>query len=161
AASFTLKTYAITATAGAGGSISASATVDCGADQSFTITPDACHVIANAQVYNLSACPVASHPFTNITASHTIAASFTLKTYAITPDACHVIADVVVDNVSVGPVASYPLSPYTTLFRSAASFTLKTYAITATAGAGGSISASATVDCGADQSFTITPDACH
>src|SRR5204863_295125 len=159
--SFTLKTYAITATAGAGGSISASATADCGADQSFTITPDACHVIADVVVDNVSVGPVASYPFTNVTASHTIAASFTLKTYAITatagaggsisasatvdcgadqsftitPDACHVIADVVVDNFSVGPVASYPstLFPSTPLFRS--SFTLKTYAITATAGA--------------------------
>src|SRR5206468_6273799 len=138
-------------------SISASATLDCGADQSFTITPDACHVIADVVVDNLADGPIASYPVTSVPASHTTAASFTLKTYAITATAgaggsisasatvdcgevgrasCregawHGMADVVVDNVSVGPVASYPFTNVTASHTIAASFTLKPYALTA------------------------------
>ena len=71
-------TYTITASAGAGGSItpSGSVSVGCGANQSFTIAGDACHNIADVLVDGVSSGPVASYTFTNVTANHTIAASF-------------------------------------------------------------------------------------
>ncbi len=49
AASFALNTYTITASAGANGSITptAAVSVNCGADQTFTITPNACYHVAD------------------------------------------------------------------------------------------------------------------
>jgi hypothetical protein len=83
------KTYAIAASAGAGGAISPSGSVvvNCGADQEFTITPDACHTIAAVIVDSNPQGAVASYTFTNVTANHTIAASFTLNTYTIAASA--------------------------------------------------------------------------
>ena len=111
--------YTITATAGSGGSISPSGpvSVSCGANQSFTIAPDACYQIADVLVDGVSVGAVASYEFTSVQANHTISASFVLGSHTIT----------------------------------------------ATAGAGGSISPSGpvSVSCGANQSFTITPDACY
>ena len=51
-ASFTLVNYTITASAGTGGSISPSGNVSvgCGSDQTFTITPDPCYMIADVIV---------------------------------------------------------------------------------------------------------------
>jgi len=91
AASFKLKTYTITPTAGSGGSISPNTpqTVTHGGSATFTITPDAAagYEIANVLVDGASVGAVATYAFNNVTATHTIAASFKLKTYTITPTA--------------------------------------------------------------------------
>ncbi len=78
-ATFTLKTYTITASAGSGGSISPSGTVtvNYGGSQSFTITPDANYTIGNVVVDGVSAGSVTTYNFANVTANHTISASFT------------------------------------------------------------------------------------
>src|SRR5205085_2776719 len=85
AASFNPNTYTIAASAGAGGSISpcGNVTVNCGANQSFAIVADGCHMIADVLVDGVSQGAVASYTFTNVTANHTIAASFNLNTYTI------------------------------------------------------------------------------
>src|SRR5207249_7633682 len=85
AASFALKSLTIAASAGSSGSISpsGSVTVACGADQAFTITPDACHTIADVLVDGVSVGAVSSYTLTNVTANHTIAASFATNTSAI------------------------------------------------------------------------------
>ena len=130
----------ITATAGSGGSISPSgaSTFSCGANQTYTISPsDKCHAILDVKVDGVSVGAVASYPFTNITANHTIDATFVAlgpfkvsasagaggsispdgsvvmacgasQKFSIGPaDKCHAILDVKVDGVSVGAVASY------------------------------------------------------
>ena len=51
--------------------------VNCGADQTFTIAADACHTIADVLVDGVSAGAVTTYTFTNVTGNHTIAASFT------------------------------------------------------------------------------------
>jgi hypothetical protein len=68
----------ITATAGAGGSItpSGAVSVPSGADQSFTIAADACYSIADVLVDGVSVGAVPSYTFHGVTANHTIAASF-------------------------------------------------------------------------------------
>jgi len=78
AASFNLIPYTIAASAGAGGAISPSGNVavGCGANQTFTITTDACHNIAEVLVDGNSVGAVASYTFTNVITNHTIAASF-------------------------------------------------------------------------------------
>ena len=74
------NTYTITATAGAHGAISPSGAVVlvCGSNQTFTITPDPNHHILDVLVDGISQGPVASYTFTNVTAAHTIAASFAI-----------------------------------------------------------------------------------
>ena len=71
-------TYTITATAGANGSISPSGavTVSHGGNQQFAITPNAGYRIADVRVDGSSVGAVSSYTFNNITASHTITASF-------------------------------------------------------------------------------------
>ena len=78
-ATFTLKTYTITATAGSGGSISpaGSVVVNYGNIQSFTITPSTNYNIGNVTVDGSSVGSVTTYTFTNVTANHTISATFT------------------------------------------------------------------------------------
>ena len=77
-ASFAIRTYTMTASAGANGSISpASQTVNYGTSVTYTITPSSGYVIDQVTV---DAAPVANptstYTFSNITANHTISATF-------------------------------------------------------------------------------------
>jgi hypothetical protein len=83
-ASFAINTYTITASAGANGSISPSGAVavNHGDSQTFTITPDGGYNVANVLVDGVSVGAVTSHTFTNVTADHTISATFFLGTQA-------------------------------------------------------------------------------
>ncbi|MCC7261111.1 MAG: VCBS repeat-containing protein [Candidatus Latescibacteria bacterium] len=74
-------TYTITASAGANGSISPSGAVPVNknASQTFTITPSAGYLIQDVVVDGSSVGAVSSYTFGNITANHTIAASFTTQ----------------------------------------------------------------------------------
>src|SRR5206468_1051532 len=121
-----------------------------GDDESFTITPDAHYHVADVLVDGSSVGPVASYTFSNVTADHTIAASFTIDTYTIiasagsngsmspngsapvtdgdspvftlAPDPTYPVADVLVDGVSGGAVASYTFNNVTASHTIAASF---------------------------------------
>lgn len=75
-------THAITATAGTNGSISPSGIVLVGenTDQSFLILADPGYRIADVVLETGSVGNVSSYTFTNVTAAHTIAASFELDT---------------------------------------------------------------------------------
>ena len=190
-ASFTIIQYTITASAGANGSISPSGdvVVDYGSDQTFKITPDVGYQVEDVLVDGSSVGAVTSYTFTNVTANHTISASFTIiqytitasagpngsinpsgdvlvnygadQTFKITPDTGYQVADVLVDKVSVGAVTSYTFTNVTANHTISASFTIIQYTITASAGPNGSISPSGdvVVDYGSDQTFKITPDA--
>jgi len=168
--------HTITASAGAGGSISPSGAVAVadGADQAFTITPDTCFVVADVLVDGGSVGAVTDYTFTNVTADHTISASFTAapgytitasagaggsitpsgavgvacgadQAFTITPDSCHVVADVLVDGGSVGAVTDYTFLDVQADHTISASFAAINYTITASAGAGGSITPSGAV----------------
>ena len=71
-------THTIVATAGTGGSItpSGNVTVGDGSSQSFTITPESGYQIKDVKVDGASVGAVATYPFTNVTADHTIEAEF-------------------------------------------------------------------------------------
>ena len=56
----------------------------CGSNQTFTITPDPCYHVTNVLVDGVSVGAVTSYTFTNVTANHTISASFTITTYTLT-----------------------------------------------------------------------------
>ncbi|GFO53880.1 hypothetical protein GMSM_08870 [Geomonas sp. Red276] len=80
----TVAASSITASAGTGGTISPSGTVSVpsGGSQSFTITPASGYKIAAVTVDGASVGAVSSYTFSNVTANHTIAASFTSTTTA-------------------------------------------------------------------------------
>jgi len=85
AASFSVNqtfTYTLTATAGTNGTISPSGavTINSGANRSFSIATNAGYHIADVMVDGVSVGAVASYTFNNVTANHTIAASFAVNT---------------------------------------------------------------------------------
>src|SRR5262249_49740589 len=90
-ANFTIggASFTITASAGAGGSISPnrSVSVASGGSQAFAIAADGCHTIADVVVDGGSVGAVSGYTFSNVTANHTITASFSLNTYTIVASA--------------------------------------------------------------------------
>ena len=171
-----ITTYTITPTAGTGGSISPSGavTVTDGANQAFTITPDTGYLIADVKADGVSVGAVSSYTFSNVTANHTIEASFAVNTnYTLSITKAGTGSGTVTSNpsgttFSPGTVVTLTAtpdansifggwsggatgtSPTCTVTMNAnisvtATFTLKTYTITATAGTGGSISPSGSV----------------
>lgn len=182
--------YTITASAGVNGVIdpSGDVTVLEGDDQTFTITPDTNYVVDDVLVDDVSVGAVTEYTFSNVTADHTIEASFKLveytitatagvggsidpsgevlvayggnQTFTITPNTGYLISDVLVDEVSVGDVTEYTFTNVTSDHTIEASFELIEYTITATAGLGGSIAplGDVIVAYGGEQTFTITPD---
>jgi hypothetical protein len=189
-ATFAVRTYAITASAGTGGSISptGSVSVNHGANQTFTITPNTGYSIASVTVDGVSQGAIGSYTFSNVTAAHTISATFAVRTYTITasagtggsisptgsvsvnhganqtftitPNTGYTVSNIVVDGSSVGAVTTYTFSNVTAAHTISATFSVRTYAITASAGTGGTItpSGSVSVNHGANQIFTITPN---
>ena len=92
AATFAILTYTITPTAGAGGTITPGTlqTVNYGGSATFTIAPDTGFVIDDVLVDGVSnpaAVTAGSYTFSNVTANHTIAATFKVATFVITPTA--------------------------------------------------------------------------
>ena len=84
-AAFNLMTYTITSSAGTGGSISPSGTisVNAGSSQTFNITPPSGYNINHVVIDGISISPIASYTFNNITADHTISASFTKNIFIV------------------------------------------------------------------------------
>jgi hypothetical protein len=81
AATFSIDTFTITVDAGAGdhGSITpGTGTVDYGSDATYTITPAAGYLIESLTVDGVTKPVQTSWTFTNVTASHSIAATFAL-----------------------------------------------------------------------------------
>ncbi len=85
-ASFALNSYTITATSGANGNVtpSGATTVSYGGSQTYSITPATGYHVADVLVDGISVGAVTSYPFTNVTANHTITASFVINTYTLT-----------------------------------------------------------------------------
>ncbi len=73
-----MQTYAIAATAGTGGTISPAGTTNvvCASNRSYTITPNSGYAIQNVLVDGVSQGAISSYTFNNVTASHTIQATF-------------------------------------------------------------------------------------
>jgi len=74
-----VNTYTIKASAGDNGTISPSGTitVNYGGNQTFTITPNTGYRVSNVQVDGASVGAVTAYTFNNVTANHTISATFT------------------------------------------------------------------------------------
>ena len=172
-ATFALKTYTLTASAGSGGSISPTggSNVNYGASQTYTITPNTGYQIAAVTVDGVSQGAIGSYTFSNVTAAHTIQASFSaVASYTLTvsktgtgtgtvtnsPAGTSFTSGTVVSLTAAAAVSSTftgwtgacsgTTNPCTVTMNAAATvtvaFALKTYTLTASAGANGSISPS-------------------
>jgi hypothetical protein len=185
------NTYIITPMAGANGSISPSTpqSVNYGDSITFTIAPDTGYHIIDVSVDGVSQGPIDSYTFTNVTANHTITATFAINTYVITPtagsngsitpstpqtinygdsitftiaaDTGYHISDVVVDGVSQGAIGSYTFTNVNADQTITAAFAINTYIVTPTAGSNGSITPSTPqiVNYGDSITFTIGANA--
>jgi PKD repeat protein len=80
-------TMVITATAGAGGTISpvGPVSVAAGSTRTFAIAPNTGYHILNVTVDGVAKGAITNYTFTNVLANHTIAASFAINTFTITP----------------------------------------------------------------------------
>lgn len=81
------------------------------------------------------------------------------KTFTISPDSCHTISGVLVNGNPAGAVEEYTFTNVTSNQTIHATFTAKTVYFSASGGSGGSISPSGLVpvQCGDNQTFTISP----
>jgi hypothetical protein len=81
-ANFAMKTYIINATSGTGGGLSPSGSVKVnhGTNQTFTISTDTGYRIADVLVDGQSAGAVSFYTFSNVAATHTIEANFSVDT---------------------------------------------------------------------------------
>ena len=172
---FKVATFTLTASATSGGSISpGTIIVNYGVNQTYTITPAAGYTTSDVKVDGGSVGAVTSYTFNNVTANHTIAATFAANSswtinassdsngtisptgsvsvlngayqkFTFTPNAGYRVADVQVDGKSVGARTSYTFNSVTANHTIYASFTLDNYTITATADVNGSITPSGTI----------------
>jgi uncharacterized repeat protein (TIGR02543 family) len=178
----------ITATAGAGGIISPAGTIGVasGANQAYTMKPNAGYHVTDVLVDGSSVGAVSTYTFTNVTAHHTISATFaqnaaftitvtagangsitpgtidvvqgTNQIFHITPASGYYVGNVTIDGTSKGALTGYTFSNVQSPHTIAATF-IPT--ITATAGAGGIISPAGTIGVasGANQAYTMKPNA--
>jgi len=165
------------------------ASVACGGEVTLTVYPEACYEIGQVTVNGTPVTLVGdSYTITNITTETTIAATFDQITYNVSTsagtggiivvasnvgcgddllitvdaDACYEIGTVNINGTSVTLTGNnYTVYDVSEDINIEATFTLLSYTITANAGTGGSITPSGetAVDCGTNQTFTITPDA--
>ncbi|MFI5253638.1 MAG: beta strand repeat-containing protein, partial [Bacteroidota bacterium] len=186
-----LLTYTITSSASANGSISPtpSVIVNKHADQAFTITPNAHYHIDSIFVDGGYVGNTSPYTITNVTATHTINATFAIdkftitssagpngsisptptvqvaygtdQAFTITPSANYHIDSIFVDGGYVGNISPYTITNVTATHTIHATFAIDKFTITSSAGPNGSISPTPTVDVnyGSDQAFTITPSA--
>jgi len=190
-ATFAIDTLTITPSTGLNGSISPSTvqTVDYNGSFIFTMTPNTGYHVQDVLVDGSTVGVVTSYTFTNVTAAHTIAASFAIDMYTLTytAGANGTIAGISPQTVNQGAsgttVTAVPSTGYhfvkwsddivtaartdinvTMNVNVTATFAIDTFTITPSTGSNGSISPSTTqiVDYGSNLTFTISPSTgCH
>jgi uncharacterized protein (TIGR02145 family) len=78
-ATFAINSYTLTSSAGAHGTITPTDTVNYGSNKTFTITPDTGYLISDVLVDDVSVGTDSTYTFTNVTANHTISATFAIS----------------------------------------------------------------------------------
>jgi len=154
---FSINTYKIIATAGANGSITPSGAVivTYGSDQNFIISPDIGYHILDVMVDGGSVGAVTNYNFINVTANHSIIATFGIdsftitssagpngtispvgityvtyngnQSYTITPNMGYHVSDVLVDGNTVGAITNYTFNNIIANHTITASFAINTY----------------------------------
>ena len=189
-ATFELIKYTIEAGAGPGGSVSPSGSVVIGSgwSQTFSIIPDRRYKITDVLVDGQSVGAVTNYTFSDISANHTIQASFELIIFTITATATaggtidpsgeiqlviwdsqafsivplrhYQIKDVKVDGQSVGTPTSYTFQNVDASHTIQAAFEPIMFTIQASGSPNGAIVPSGAVEImsGTSQTFTMTPN---
>jgi hypothetical protein len=181
--------YDIVAVTGLNGVISpvGTSTVVEGSSPLYTITPDVGYAIDALVIDGVTTTPASTYTFTNVSANHTIAATFIALhtvtvtggvngivtntgtstvtegsdfTVTITPNAGYAINTVTIDGVPTTTANTYTLTGVASDHTIVVTF-IALHTITASAGAYGTITPNgvSTVTEGSNQTFTITPDA--
>ena len=185
-ASFNLRSYAVTASGGSGGSISpATQNISHGQSGQVTLTPEAGYEIAS-----VSGCggSLSGNVYTTapVTGACAVTASFNLRSYAVTASggsggsispATQNISHGQSGQVTLTPEAGYEIAsvsgcggslsgnvyttaPVTAACAITATFSLRSYAVTASGGSGGSISpATQDISHGQSGQVTLSPEA--
>ncbi len=174
AITFSQLTYNITASAGANGSVSPNGvtSVNCGADQAYTITPDAGYNIQNVIVDGVSQSSIPTYTFTNVTATHSISASFVeisagcavTGTGTTTPVTCagsNGTATIMLAGSGSGAPGTYTVDGGSSVAYTTNPFTITglsagLHTIVATVTAGGCVSADIVVNVGSPVTFSAT-----
>ena len=186
-----LPVYNITASSGANGSISPDGitSVDYNNSQAYTITPSPHYHIEDVLVDSVSQGTISSYTFNNVSATHTISATFAIDTYnitassgangsispdgitsvdynnsqayTITPSPHYHVANVLVDSISQGAIGTYSFNNVAATHTISVTFAIDTYTITASAGSNGFVSPSGitSVNYNGSQTYTIAPNA--
>ncbi len=186
-------TFTVTASAGAGGSISPSgtSTVNYGANRAYTITPSTGYYVSALVIDGATQPGATTYSFNNVTANHTIIASFDVITllitseagpngtisplgttsvpyggtqsFTITPDTGYEIDILTRDAVTIAPTDEVIFTNVTTDHAISVSFKVRTFTIRPYAGPNGTIDPSTEVEVvyGSSQAFTMTPDTGH
>lgn len=182
--------FTITASAGPHGQIDpvGAVSVNSGATQVFTITPDPNYHVDAVIVDGVFVGQPTNYQFPNVSSNHTISATFAIDSYTIdasagpngtidpsgtinadfgssstfnvTPATNYHIADVVVDNNSVGNLTSYTFDNVQANHSISATFAIDSYVIDATTGPNGEISPSGqnVVTFDGSLAFNMLPD---
>ena len=173
---FSINSYAITATAAPNGTISPTGTVyvTYGSNQQFTITPATGYHVDSVIVDGSKVDSTTSYTFVNVTASHTIRTTYKINSYTITatagsngtisptgtvyvtygsnqqftitPATGYHVDSVIVDGSRVDSTTSYTFISDTTAHTIRTTFKINRYTITASAGPNGSITPSGSVN---------------
>lgn len=189
-ATFVQNQYVITTTASEGGTVipNGSTTVTCGSSQTVTVRPDEGYnivsIVIDGETVSVTDTVIT---FSNITADHSVAATFSQLVYTvtataglggsispattnvayggnlslqITPDACYEIAEITIDGTPVAINDVVTLENITANHSVNVIFNQLSYNIVATAGEGGTVTPSGTTNviCGSSQSVTVRPD---
>ena len=190
-ANFSISTFAISASASTGGNISPAGVtnVTYGNNQLYTCTPDSGYLVTSVVVDGTPVTPVpASYTFSNVTAAHTIAVSFSGVNFTLATTSSPTAGGAVTLNPAGGSYVSGAIvtltpnpsvgynftgwsgdltgstSPSSITMNSnknvTANFSISTFAISASASTGGNISPTGVtnVTYGNNQLYTFTPD---
>lgn len=165
AAVLTQQQYQVTVTAGANGIITSSDTstiVDCGSDKTYTITPDAGFAVQDVLVDGISQGSISTYTFTNITAPHSISASFTSVSACTLPTISASVTDVVCKGSSTGSInltVTGGSGPFTYAWSGPASFIANTKDIGSLSAGTYTLTLTATGGCSTIQTVNISEPA--
>ncbi|MFI5252107.1 MAG: M20/M25/M40 family metallo-hydrolase [Bacteroidota bacterium] len=185
-----LASFTITADAGTNGTISPTGTVGVanGANQHFSITPNAGYHVDSLVVDGVPITPDTQYTFNNVTSNHAIHAHFAINTFMITasaglngiispngttivnyngsqhfsiiPGTGYHVDSLIIDGTSVTTDTQYTFSSVQTNHTIHVAFRINSYTVTASVGANGGITPSGIINAnyGSNVHFSISPN---
>jgi hypothetical protein len=189
---FRINQYQIAVTNGANGTVTpGTSNVIYGGSQTFSLTPSTGYHVDSLIIDGVNQAAASSYQFTNVTAVHSLRATFAINQYTIsagagsngsispagnvsvnyganqtftfTPSTGYHVDSLVVDGVNQSAASSYTFTGVITSHTIRTTFAINQYTIMASVGSNGQISPSGTTtkNYGSGQSYTITANSCY